>query len=93
MSDHHSVHKACDLAPDERAVVERWLGRHLVDDDTVSVNVYHPHSAPNGDEREVLWREILSQAREIGSRVPDASEKEVDALLDEAYAATRGKRG
>jgi hypothetical protein len=57
------------------------------------VNVCRPHSAPAGDERENLRREILTQAREIGSRLEDGSEEEVDALVDEAFAATRGRRG
>jgi hypothetical protein len=34
----HSVHKALDLAGDERLLVERWLGRTLPDDETISVN-------------------------------------------------------
>ena len=88
----HSIHKAGDLARDERLLFERWLGRSLSNDETISVNVYRPHSAPTGDERETLRREILTQAGEIGSRVQDANEKDVDALLDEAFAATRGKR-
>jgi hypothetical protein len=92
MSD-HSIHKATDLARDERLIVERWLGRTLCNDETISVNAYRPHSAPVGDEREILRREIVTQAREIGSRVQDANEKDLDALLDEAFTATRGKRG
>jgi hypothetical protein len=39
MSD-HSVHKANELPRDERLLVERWLGRVLSDDETISVNVY-----------------------------------------------------
>jgi hypothetical protein len=87
----HSVHKAaCDLTPNERLLIERWLGRPLSNDETISVNAYRPHSAPTGDEREILRGEILTQAREIGSRVQDAHERAVDALLDEAFGATRG---
>ena len=48
--------------------------------------------SPGGNEREILRREILTQACEIGSRVPDANEEELDALIDEAFAATRGRR-
>ena len=88
----HSVDKASDLASDERLLVERWLGRPLSNDETISVNAYRPHPAPSDDEREVLRQEIVTQAREIGSRVQDASEKDVDALLDEAFAATRRRR-
>src|SRR6266566_3576918 len=75
----HSVHKAGDLARDERLLVERWLGRRLSNDETISVNAYRPHSAPTGYQREILRREILTQAREIGSRVQDPDEREVDA--------------
>ena len=89
----HSVHKAGDLARDERLLVERWLGRPLSSDETISVNAYRPHSAPTGDEREILRREIVSQAREIGSRAQDTNEEEVDSLLDEAITDIRGRRG
>jgi hypothetical protein len=34
-----------------------------------------------------------TKAREIGSRLQGASEKDIDALLNEALAATRGRRG
>src|ERR1035441_6253919 len=87
----HSVHKAGDLARDERLLVERWLGRALSNDETISVNAYRPHPAPAADEREILWQEIVTQASEIGSRVQDANENEVDALIDEAFAATRSE--
>lgn len=85
----HSVHKAGDLAHDERLLVERWLGRVLSNDETISVNAYRPHPEPTGGERESLRREIVTQAQGIGSRVPEADEKDVDELLDEALAAAR----
>ncbi len=92
MSD-HSVHRASDLAGDERAVVERWLGRAISNDETISVNAYRPHAAPTGEGREVLRRAILTQAQEISSRVQDSSEEGTDALLHEAFAAARDKQG
>lgn len=85
----HSVHRAGELAPDERLLVERWLGRPISNDETISVNAYRPHAAPTGNEREMLWQEIMTQAREIGSRAQDANEDEIDALIDEAFAAVR----
>jgi len=53
------------------------------------VNTYGPHPAPPCGEREILWRAIVDQSREIGARVQDASEEEIDALLEEAFAAAR----
>lgn len=72
--------------------VEQWLGRALSRDETVTLNAYRPHVPPSGAEREVLRRNIIAQAREIGSRGPDVSEDEADALVDEAFAETRGRR-
>lgn len=89
----HSVHKVDELAHDERLLVERWLGRALSNDETISLNAYRPHPAPTGGEREILRREVVTQAQEIGSRVQDVSEKDVDTLVDEAISATRGRRG
>jgi hypothetical protein len=88
----HSIHKAGDLARDERLLVERWLGRPLSNDETISVNAYRPHPARAGEERQALRQEIVTQAHEIGSRVQDANEEDVDALVDEAITATRDKR-
>jgi hypothetical protein len=88
----HSVHKASDLAPDERVFIEGWLGRALSTDETVTLNAYRPHAAPAGAERETLRRDIIAEAREIGSRGQDVSEDEADALVDEAFAEIRGRR-
>jgi hypothetical protein len=88
----HSVHKASDLAPDERKFVERWLGRALSRDETVTLNAYRPHAASADAGREALRREIIAQAPEIGSRSQDVSEDEADALMDEAFAEIRGRR-
>ena len=63
----HSVHKAGDLAREERLLLERWLGRALANDETISVNAYPPHPEPGSDQREALWREIMTQAQEIGA--------------------------
>lgn len=88
----HSVHKAGDLAGDERLVVERWLGRTLSDDETISVNAYRPHTAPDIGNRQTLRRKILAQAREIGSRAGEVSDEAIEGLLDEAFGDVRGHR-
>jgi hypothetical protein len=83
------VHRVSDLEREERMLVERWLGRAVSDDETISLNAYQPHPAPAGPEREARRREILSQAREIGSRAQEMDEEEADALVDQAVADIR----
>jgi hypothetical protein len=89
----YTVHKASELAPEERSIVERWLGRNLSQDETISVNAYRPHSAPATGQRGALRHEILDQARTIGLRSPDTSEADADLLVNEAFAWVRGTRG
>ena len=84
------AHRVGDLAREERMLVERWLGRALSEDETISLNAYQPHSAPVGPERESLRQEIVAQAREIGLR-PEIGEDEADALVDQAFAEVRRK--
>jgi hypothetical protein len=89
----YSVHKASDLAGDERKVIERWLGQSLAGDETICVNAYRPHDAPSDGEREALRNEIVTQAEEIGSRAQDITEEEADDLVREATANVRGRHG
>ena len=89
----HSIHRASDLAGDERAIVERWLGRALTNDETISVNAYRPHVAPVSARRQEIRRDIVAKAREIGSRAEDIPDQEMEDLLGEAFADVRGRRG
>jgi hypothetical protein len=91
MSD-HSIHRATDLAGDERLIVERWLGRALSNDETISVNAYRPHAVPDSARRQELRRDIVAQAREIGARAQDITDRELEDLLGEAFGDVRGRR-
>jgi hypothetical protein len=89
----YSIHKASELAREERVLVERWLGRPLSEDETVSLNAFRPHAAPGAPDRQGLCREILAHAGEIGSRAPGVTDEEAAALVQEALTAVRGGRG
>jgi hypothetical protein len=86
----HWEHKATELAPEERMLFERWLGRALSPDETVTVSAYR--SRPSESQMELLRNAIIGQAHEIGARAGTCSEEEIDALLDEATAAVRQNR-
>ncbi len=88
----HLVHKASDLAGDERLIVERWLGRTLSNDETISISAYRPHAAPDSEERQRLRRNIVAQARDISSRAGDISDQEIENLLSEAFDEVRDRR-
>lgn len=73
----HLVHKASDLAGDERLVIERWLGRTLSNDETISISAYRPHTPPDSEEGQSLRRSIVAQARDFGLRAGDISDQEI----------------
>jgi hypothetical protein len=89
----HSIHRARDLAGDGRLIVERWLGRSISSDKTISLNAYRPHDAPDPAKRQGLRRDIVAQAREMGTRAGDITGQEIEELLGEAFDHVRGERG
>ena len=46
------IHKAKDLSPDQKAVVERLVGRKVLEAEAVSVRAFEPPAL--SDERPVL---------------------------------------
>jgi hypothetical protein len=89
----YSIQKASDLAGDERLIVERWLGRALSSDETISINAYRPHGTPDTAKRQELRRDIMAQAREIGSRALDIADQEREDIIGEAIDDVRGRHG
>jgi hypothetical protein len=89
----YSIQRASDLAGDERLIVERWLGRALSNGETISVNAYRPHAGPDSAKRQSLRQEIVAQAREIGSRADNVTDRELEDLLDDAFDDVRGRCG
>ena len=55
--------------------------------------IWQPHEGPSREVRESLRHEILALAQEVGERRGDMSHDEYEALIEEAFAATRGKTG
>ena len=82
----HSIRRANDLAVDERLIVERWLGRAVSNEETISIKAYRPHAGPGDLKQQRLRHDIVGQAREIGSRAGDATDRELDELPGEAFA-------
>jgi hypothetical protein len=67
--------------------------RAVPDDETISLNAYRPHAAPDSTRQRELRRDIVAQAREIGARAEDIADREIEDLLDAAFADVRGRRG
>ena len=87
----HSIRRASNLAGDERLIVERWLGRALSNDETISVNAYRPHPFPIAPDDKSCGG--ISWPRHVRSaRAEDIADREIKALVGEAFADVRGRR-
>jgi hypothetical protein len=78
---HQHAHKTTDLASDERAAVERLLGRQLHDDETVEVITHKAPEipvAPETESRKKAMARILELAE--GKSLGGATVRE---LVDE----------
>jgi hypothetical protein len=78
-----------ELAPDERVVLERILGRALEDTELVGVTTNLVKPAPEGAEREEAWKRMLEGMREMQEHFAGVPEEELYALIDEAIDYVR----
>lgn len=62
------THKASELKPRTRAVLEVELGRSLRDDEEVSIMAYEAHQAPKGKARKQAARELRKPFSRIDQR-------------------------
>ncbi len=96
MADISSLHRARDLSADQRRAVESLLGRHLDEDEMVSVRTSKGQllkEALTGDAREEAFRNLLDRIKRTARQVEGVPEEEIDAAIDEAADYVRHHRG
>jgi hypothetical protein len=84
-----AIHKAHELPPDARRVVERVLGRALESDEEVSIMALSPHNAPTGEARQHLARKLEDRIARTAEPVRDIPDSEQEAAIDEAVHHVR----
>ncbi len=78
------IHKARDLSPDQKVVIESLLGRPVAEDEAISIRAMVPSSAPE-------WlQESWESAKHLG--VDQLSTEEIDAEIDAARKARRNRK-
>ena len=84
-----SIQKAEDLSAAVKSALESLLGRSLEADEEVSVMAFRPHEAPQGPVRDQLAQRLNQQMDAMAGRVKDASDDELDEILDDAMRSAR----
>jgi len=82
------IHKAKDLTPDQKQLIEGLVGRRLLEDETVSVRAFAtPHIS---DERRLeIAKELKKYFAEVDSNRKPATTEEADEIITEALRSTR----
>ena len=84
-----AIHKANELPPDARRVVERVLGRVLEPDEEVSIMAFSPHDAPTGEARQELARQLEDRITRTAESVRHVPDDEQEAAIDVALNHVR----
>ncbi len=77
-----ALRKVAELSLDTRLAMERIIGRSLLEDEVIAINVYKP--APSGQAREDASRRLLERIDQTAQRAKGVPEEEIDAAIDEA---------
>ena len=82
------IRNAKDLSPDQKAAIESLLGRHILEDEEISVRAIQPPALSSQSRKEIVER-LKKYFAEVDARRGPGSAEEADEVLDEAMRSTR----
>lgn len=82
------IHRAKDLTPDQRLLIEHLLGRRVLEEEAISVRAFEPPALSDESRREVARRLEQYFAALDGQREPGLP-AEAEELIAEAIRTAR----
>jgi hypothetical protein len=82
------IHKAKDLSPDQKMLVETLLGRRVLEDEAISVRAFEP-PALSDERRQEIAGELKRYFAEVDASRKPASADEAGEVISEAMRSTR----
>lgn len=82
------IHRAKDLSPDQKLLIERLLGRRVLEDEAISVRAFEPASIPDERRREIA-DELRKYFAEVDANRRPATPDEAEEVITEAIRSTR----
>lgn len=82
------IHKAKDLSPDQKVLIESLLGRRVLEDEAISVRAFEPPAVSEERRREIAGELQRYFAEVDANRKPSAAD-EGDEIISEAIRSTR----
>jgi len=82
------IHKAKDLSPEQKLAIESLLGRHVLDEEAISVRAIEPPALSDQQKHE-LAEHLRKYFAEVDARRHPGSGDEAEDILTEAIQSSR----
>jgi len=82
------IHKAKDLSPDQKKLIEGLVGRRVLEDEAISVRAFEP-AAISEERRQEIADELRKYFAEVDAGRQSASPDEADEIITEAIKSVR----
>ena len=82
------IHRAKDLSPDQKLLIESLVGRRVLENEAISVRAFEP-PALSDERRRKIAEELKRYYAEIDGQRKPRSTDDVDAILEEAIRSAR----
>jgi hypothetical protein len=82
------IHKAKDLSPDQKEIIERLVGRRVLDGEAISVRAFEPPTISD-ERRQEIAEELRKYFAEVDANRQPASADEADEIITEAIRSAR----
>jgi L-lactate utilization protein LutC len=82
------IHKAKDLSPNQKTAIESLLGRHVMEEETISVRAFEP-PAISDERRQEITEQLKRYFAEVDANRKAVSDEEADTIITEALRSSR----
>lgn len=82
------IHNAKDLSPDQKAVIEKLLGRAVLENETISIRAFEP-PALSDQRRQELAGQLERYFANVDARRGSGSAEEAEEIFTEAMRSSR----
>ena len=83
------IHKAKDLAPDEKQALERLVGRAIFEHEDISIRVLDRQPGISDERRSQILEQLREYFAQIDSQRKPVSPEQADEIINEALRSSR----
>ena len=82
------IHKAKDLSPEQKQLIEGLVGRRVKEDEAISVRAIEP-PALSDEQKQELVEQVRKYFAEVDARRKPGSPEEAEDVINEAMRSVR----